>query len=164
MNDESLSHTDGSGRARMVDISGKDASARYARASGAIRMASSTLDAIRGNALKKGDVLSVARIAGIMAAKKTAETIPLCHPIALTDVGVDFTLDDSLPGVRVVSHARTLERTGVEMEALTAATAALLTIYDMAKGLDRGMTIVDVALLEKSGGASGDWKRDGAEG
>ncbi|HEX5578018.1 MAG TPA: cyclic pyranopterin monophosphate synthase MoaC [Gemmatimonadaceae bacterium] len=164
MNDESLSHTDGSGRARMVDISGKDASARYARASGAIRMASSTLDAIRGNALKKGDVLSVARIAGIMAAKKTAETIPLCHPIALTDVGVEFTLDDSLPGVRVVSHARTLERTGVEMEALTAATAALLTIYDMAKGLDRGMTIVDVALLEKSGGASGDWKRDDTEG
>lgn len=164
MKDESLSHTDGSGRARMVDISGKDASARYARASGAIRMASSTLDAIRGNALKKGDVLSVARIAGIMAAKKTAETIPLCHHIALTDVGVDFTLDDSLPGVRVVSHARTLERTGVEMEALTAATAALLTIYDMAKGLDRGMTIVDVALLEKSGGASGDWKRDDTEG
>jgi cyclic pyranopterin phosphate synthase len=164
MNDESLSHTDGSGRARMVDISGKDASARYARASGAIRMASSTLDAIRGNALKKGDVLSVARIAGIMAAKKTAETIPLCHPIALTDVGVEFTLDDSLPGVRVVSHARTLERTGVEMEALTAATAALLTIYDMAKALDRGMTIVDVALLEKSGGASGDWKRDDTEG
>ena len=164
MNDESLSHTDGSGRARMVDISGKDASARYARAAGAIRMASSTLDAIRGNALKKGDVLSVARIAAIMAAKKTAETIPLCHPIALTDVGVEFTLDDSLPGVRVVSHARTLERTGVEMEALTAATAALLTIYDMAKGIDRGMTIVDVALLEKSGGASGDWKRDDAEG
>lgn len=164
MNDESLSHTDGSGRARMVDISGKDASARYARASGAIRMASSTLDAIRGNALKKGDVLSVARIAGIMAAKKTAETIPLCHPIALTDVGVEFTLDDALPGVRVVSHARTLERTGVEMEALTAATAALLTIYDMAKALDRGMTIVDVALLEKSGGASGDWKRDDTEG
>ena len=98
------------------------------------------------------------------AAKKTAETIPLCHPIALTDVGVEFTLDDSLPGVRVVSHARTLERTGVEMEALTAATAALLTIYDMAKALDRGMTIVDVALLEKSGGASGDWKRDDSEG
>ena len=164
MNDESLSHADGSGRARMVDVSGKDASPRYARASGAIRMASSTLDAIRGNALKKGDVLSVARIAAIMAAKKTAETIPLCHPIALTDVGVEFTLDDSLPGVRVVSHARTLERTGVEMEALTAATAALLTIYDMAKALDRGMTIVDVALLEKSGGASGDWKRDDAEG
>jgi cyclic pyranopterin phosphate synthase len=164
MNDESLSHTDGSGRARMVDISGKDPSARYARAAGAIRMASSTLDAIRGNALKKGDVLSVARIAAIMAAKKTAETIPLCHPIALTDVGVEFTLDESLPGVRVVSHARTLERTGVEMEALTAATAALLTIYDMAKGIDRGMTIVDVALLEKSGGASGDWKRDDTEG
>ena len=159
MKDESLSHTDGSGKARMVDVSGKEPSSRYARASGAIRMASSTLDAIRGNALRKGDVLSVARVAAIMAAKKTADTIPLCHPIALTDIGVEFTLDDSLPGVRVVSHARTLERTGVEMEALTAATAALLTIYDMAKALDRGMTIVDVELLEKSGGTSGDWKR-----
>lgn len=155
-----LSHTDGSGRARMVDVSGKDPSARLARATGAIRMSQSTLDAIRGNALKKGDVLAVARIAGIMAAKRTSETIPLCHPIALTDVGVEFTLDDSLPGVRVQSHAQTLDRTGVEMEALTAATAALLTIYDMAKALDRGMTITEVSLVEKSGGASGDWKRD----
>ena len=160
MSDEGLSHTDGSGRARMVDVSGKDETDRYARAAGAIRMASATLDAIRGNALKKGDVLSVARIAAIMAAKRTSETIPLCHPISLTDVGVEFTLDDALPGVRVVAHARTRERTGVEMEALTAATAALLTIYDMAKALDRGMTIIDVALLEKTGGASGDWTRE----
>lgn len=160
MNDEGLSHTDGSGRARMVDVSAKDESDRYARASGAIRMSSTTLDAIRGNALKKGDVLSVARIAGIMAAKRTSETIPLCHPISLTDVGVEFSLDETLPGVRVVAHARTRERTGVEMEALTAATAALLTIYDMAKALDRGMTILDVALLEKTGGASGDWQRE----
>lgn len=144
----------------MVDVSGKGESDRYARASGAIRMARSTLDAIRANALKKGDVLSVARVAGIMAAKRTSETIPLCHPVMLTDVGVDFTLDEALPGVRVVAHARTRERTGVEMEALTAATAALLTIYDMAKALDRGMTIIDVALLEKTGGASGDWKRE----
>lgn len=164
MSDESLSHTDGSGRARMVDVSGKDESDRYARASGAIRMAATTLDVIRANALKKGDVLAVARVAGIMAAKRTSETIPLCHPIMLTDVGVEFTLDETLPGVRVVSHARTRERTGVEMEALTAATAALLTIYDMAKALDRGMTIIDVALLEKTGGASGDWKREGAKG
>jgi cyclic pyranopterin phosphate synthase len=158
MND--LSHVDETGRARMVDVSGKNPSARVAIATGAIRMAATTLDAIRTNSLKKGDVLSVARVAGIMAAKKTSELIPLCHPIALTDIGVEFTLDDSLPGVRVQTLARTMERTGVEMEALTAAAVALLTIYDMAKALDRGMTITSVALLEKSGGASGDWKRE----
>jgi cyclic pyranopterin phosphate synthase len=158
MND--LSHVDETGRARMVDVSGKNPSARVAVATGAIRMAATTLDAIRTNSLKKGDVLSVARVAGIMAAKKTSELIPLCHPIALTDIGVEFTLDDSLPGVRVQTLARTMERTGVEMEALTAAAVALLTIYDMAKALDRGMTITSVALLEKSGGASGDWKRE----
>jgi cyclic pyranopterin phosphate synthase len=158
MND--LTHVDETGRARMVDVSGKNPSARVAIATGAIRMAATTLDAIRTNSLKKGDVLSVARVAGIMAAKKTSELIPLCHPIALTDIGVEFTLDDSLPGVRVQTLARTMERTGVEMEALTAAAVALLTIYDMAKALDRGMTITSVALLEKSGGASGDWKRE----
>ena len=155
-----LTHVDETGRARMVDVSGKNPSARVAIATGAIRMAPTTLDAIRTNSLKKGDVLAVARVAGIMAAKKTSELIPLCHPIALTDIGVEFTLDDSLPGVRVQTLARTMERTGVEMEALTAAAAALLTIYDMAKALDRGMTITSVALLEKSGGASGDWKRE----
>ena len=155
-----LTHVDETGRARMVDVSGKNPSARVAVATGAIRMAPTTLDAIRTNSLKKGDVLAVARVAGIMAAKKTSELIPLCHPIALTDIGVEFTLDDSLPGVRVQTLARTMERTGVEMEALTAAAAALLTIYDMAKALDRGMTITSVALLEKSGGASGDWKRE----
>ncbi len=164
MSDERLSHTDGSGRARMVDVTGKEASDRFALAAGAIRMSATTLDAIRANALKKGDVFAVARIAAIMAAKRTSETIPLCHPITLTDVGVEFTFDDSLPGVRVQAHTRTLERTGVEMEALTAVTAALLTIYDMAKALDRGMTIVEVALLEKSGGASGDWKRGETDG
>ena len=153
-----LAHTDESGHARMVDVSGKTPSQRIAIATGAIRMSATTLDAIRGNSLKKGDVLAVARVAGIMAAKKTSDLIPLCHPIALTDVGVEFTLDDALPGVRVQAHARTLERTGVEMEALTAVSVALLTIYDMAKALDRGMTITSVALLEKSGGASGDWK------
>ena len=156
-----LTHTDESGQARMVDVSAKNPSERLARAAGAIRMSHATLDAIRANALGKGDVLAVARIAGIMAAKRTSDLIPLCHPIALTDVGVELTLDDSLPGVRVQAHARTFERTGVEMEALTAATTALLTVYDMAKALDRGMTITEVALLEKSGGASGSWKRDG---
>jgi cyclic pyranopterin phosphate synthase len=154
-----LTHTDDEGRARMVDVSGKTPSHRAATASGAIRMAPSTLDAIRSNNVKIGDVLAVARIAGIMAAKKTAELIPLCHPIALTDISVDFVLDDSLPGIRVHVIARTMERTGVEMEALTGASAALLTIYDMAKGLDRGMTITEIALLKKSGGASGDWNR-----
>jgi cyclic pyranopterin phosphate synthase len=144
----------------MVDVSSKNESARVAVATGAIRMSPTTLAAIRGNSLKKGDVLSVARIAGIMAAKKTSETIPLCHPIALTDIQVEFTLDDSLPGVRVQTLARTVDKTGVEMEALTAASVALLTVYDMAKALDRGMVITSIALLEKSGGASGDWKRN----
>lgn len=157
-----LTHTDESGQAHMVDVSSKDSSARTAVATGAIRMSPTTLDAIRTNSLKKGDVLSVARIAGIMAAKKTSETIPLCHPIALTDIQVEFILDDSLPGVRVQTLARTVERTGVEMEALNAASVALLTIYDMAKAVDRGMTITSIALLEKSGGASGDWKREGS--
>jgi cyclic pyranopterin monophosphate synthase len=155
-----LSHTDDGGTARMVDVTGKTPGMREAIAAGAIRMSASTLDAIRANSLAKGDVLSVARIAAIMAAKNTANTIPLCHSIALTNIGVDFTLDDSLPGVRVQTIAKTTDRTGVEMEALNAACVALLTIYDMAKSVDRGMTIVSVALLEKSGGASGSWTRD----
>ena len=155
-----LSHTDESGTARMVDVTGKNPSERIAIAGGAIRMASATLEAIRSNSLKKGDVLSVARVAGIMAAKNTASTIPLCHPIALTSIGVEFTFDDSLPGIRVQTQAKTSDRTGVEMEALNAACVALLTIYDMAKSVDRGMSIVTVVLLEKSGGASGTWTRD----
>jgi cyclic pyranopterin phosphate synthase len=154
-----LTHTDDAGSARMVDVSDKHPSERFARAAGAIRMSSATLEAIKSNALKKGDVLAVARVAGIMAAKRTSETIPLCHPIVLTDIGIDFHLDDVLPGIRVQSHARTMDRTGVEMEALVAASVALLTIYDMAKGIDRGMTITEVALLEKTGGTSGDWRR-----
>lgn len=154
-----LTHTDDSGRARMVDVSAKNESVRSAVATGAIRMSPSTLDAIRNNSLKKGDVLGVARIAGIMAAKKTSDTIPLCHPIGLTDIQVEFTLDDSLPGVRVQTIARTIDKTGVEMEALNAAAVALLTIYDMAKAIDRGMSITSIALIEKSGGVSGTWKR-----
>ena len=155
-----LTHTDASGRARMVDVSAKNPSARSAVATGAIRMSATTLEAVRNNSLKKGDVLAVARVAGILAAKNTASAIPLCHPIALTHVGVEFTLDDSLPGIRVEAVARTMERTGVEMEALNAAAIALLTIYDMAKALDRGMSITSISLLEKSGGKSGDWKRE----
>ena len=154
-----LTHTDESGEARMVDVSAKSPSARVAIASGAIRMSGATLEAIRTDSIGKGDVLSVARIAGVMAAKKTSDVIPLCHPIALTDVQIDFTLDESLPGIRAQAIAKTVERTGVEMEALHAVSIALLTIYDMAKAIDRGMTITRIALQEKSGGASGDWKR-----
>ena len=155
-----FTHLDESGKARMVDVSGKDQSSRVAIATGSIRMSAATVDAIRTNSLKKGDVLGVARVAGIMAAKRTSETIPLCHQVALTDLQVEFTFDDALPGIRVQTLARTVERTGVEMEALVAASAALLTIYDMAKAVDRGMTITSIALLEKTGGASGDWKRN----
>jgi len=154
-----FTHTDDTGRARMVDVSAKSESARSAIAVGSIRMSAATLAAIRANQLSKGDVLSVARIAGIMAAKKTSDLIPLCHPIVLTDTGVEFSLDDALPGVHVTAHAATFGKTGVEMEALTAAAAALLTIYDMAKAIDRGMVISGIALREKSGGQSGDWRR-----
>ena len=155
-----LTHVDPEGRARMIDVGAKTETSRTAIASGSISMQSETLDAIERNALAKGDAIVAARIAGVVAAKRTAELIPLCHPIALTDAGVELKLDPALPGVRVTAWASTRGRTGVEMEALTAATVALLTIYDMAKALDRGMEISDVRLTEKSGGRSGEWKRD----
>jgi len=154
-----LTHLDDEGRARMVDVGGKAETARTARAEGSITMSIDVLDAIERHALAKGDAIAAARIAGIMAAKRTAELIPLCHPIALTDTGVDLEVDRSLPGIRVTAWASTRGRTGVEMEALTAVTVALLTIYDMAKALDRGMEISEVRLTEKRGGKSGDWKR-----
>lgn len=157
--DARLTHVGGDGAARMVDVSGKPESARVAVAEGAIRMARATLDAIRANAVKKGDVLAVARIAGVMAAKRTAEIIPLCHPLPLHDLQVDTALDDLLPGVRVRVTARTIGRTGVEMEALTAVTATLLTVYDMTKAIDRGMVVTDVTILQKSGGTHGDYTR-----
>lgn len=144
----------------MVDVGAKEESARTARAEGSIKMNPDTLDAIERNALSKGDVIAAARIAGIMAAKKTADLIPLCHPLPLTDAGVDVDVDREIPGLRVTAWASTQGRTGVEMEALTAVTVALLTIYDMAKALDRGMEISDIRLIEKRGGKSGDWKRD----
>jgi cyclic pyranopterin phosphate synthase len=155
-----LTHLDAEGRARMVDVGGKAESERTALAEGSITMSLDALDAIERHALSKGDAIAAARIAGIMAAKRTAELIPLCHPIALTDAGVDLEVERSLPGVRVTAWASTRGRTGVEMEALTAVTVALLTIYDMAKSLDRGMQISDVHLVEKRGGKSGDWKRE----
>jgi cyclic pyranopterin phosphate synthase len=155
-----LSHVDAEGRARMVDVGAKADTARTARAEGSITMNAETLAAIERNAVAKGDVIAAARIAGIMAAKKTAELIPLCHPIPLTDAGVDIDVDRSLPGLRIKAWASTQGKTGVEMEALTAVTVALLTVYDMAKALDRGMEISGVRLIEKRGGKSGDWKRE----
>ena len=154
-----LTHIGEAGEARMVDVGEKADSARVARAAGAIAMSRDTLDAIVENRSMKGDVLSAARLAGIMAAKRTADLIPLCHNIALTDVSIDIYVDDSLPGLRVTATAATVGKTGVEMEALTAVAVALLTVYDMAKSMDRGMTIGQIELLEKSGGKSGDWKR-----
>jgi cyclic pyranopterin monophosphate synthase len=153
-----LTHVGADGEARMVDVSAKAETARTARARGAIRMRAETLAAIRDNALAKGDVLAVAKVAGIMAAKRTAELIPLCHPLPLTDVQVTLSLDPSLPGVRVEATARTLGRTGVEMEAMTAVAVSLVTVYDMAKSHDRGMVITDVRLIEKTGGKSGHWQ------
>lgn len=155
-----LSHIDAEGRARMVDIGSKAESARTARAEGSITMNAATLAAVERSTISKGDVVSAARIAGIMAAKKTAELIPLCHPLTLTDVGIDFEVDHALPGLRVTAWASAQGRTGVEMEALTAVTVALLTVYDMAKAMDRGMEISSVRLIEKRGGKSGDWKRE----
>lgn len=155
-----LSHLDAEGRARMVDVGAKTETARVARAEGSIRMSAETLAAIEQNAVSKGDVIATARIAGIMAAKRTAELIPLCHPLALTDSGVDIDVDRALPGLRVTAWASVHGRTGVEMEALTAVTIALLTVYDMAKAMDRGMEISGIRLLEKRGGKSGDWKRE----
>lgn len=156
---DKLSHVGPDGEARMVDVSGKPVTTRTARAGGVIRMAAATLDAIQAQSLKKGDVLGVARVAGIMAAKRTADLIPLCHPLPLDDVQVTLTPDPALPGIRAEATARTTGRTGVEMEAIVAVSIALVTVYDMAKAIDRGMTIGEVALLEKTGGQGGPWTR-----
>ena len=152
-----LSHIDDHGRARMVDVSHKDVTARMARATGVIRMRPDTLTAIRANAVAKGDVLGVARLAGIMAAKRTSDLIPLCHPLPLTDVSVEITLDDTLPGLRVEATAKTAAQTGVEMEAIVAVSVTLVTVYDMAKAVDKSMVIGEISLAEKVGGRSGHW-------
>jgi cyclic pyranopterin phosphate synthase len=154
-----LSHVASDGSARMVDVGAKPDTSRMARATGSIRMEKGTLAAIRQNSLAKGDVLGVARLAGIMAAKRTADLIPLCHPLPLTDVSVQLSTDQALPGIRVEVVARTVGKTGVEMEALTAVSVTLLTIYDMAKAIDRGMIIGDISLAEKSGGQGGAYAR-----
>ncbi len=153
-----LSHVNRAGEASMVDVSAKPATARAARAEGRIRMSADALRAIRDNTLAKGDVLAVARVAGIQAAKRTAELIPLCHPLPLTDVQVRFDFEEATSSVRCEAEARTVAATGVEMEAITAVAVALLTVYDMAKSVDKAMQIEGVRLLEKSGGKSGTWR------
>jgi cyclic pyranopterin phosphate synthase len=152
-----LTHFDAQGRAQMVDVAGKDVTHRVARATGWIRMLPATLALIESGTAKKGDVIGVARVAAIQAAKRTADLIPLCHPLPITRVVVDFEIDRSTSAVRCIAQVETLGRTGVEMEALTAVQVGLLTVYDMCKAADRGMVIEGVRLLEKRGGKSGDW-------
>lgn len=149
-----LSHMTQDGAARMVDVSAKPETQRMARARGTIRMTKAALEAIRLQQIKKGDVLSVARIAGIMAAKRTAEIVPLCHTLTLDDVAVSLQVDTSLPGIVAESTIRTTGRTGVEMEAIVAVSVALVTVYDMAKSADKSMVIGDISLVEKTGGTS----------
>lgn len=152
-----LSHTDAQGRARMIDISDKPTSDRLAVAEGRVTMQAETLRLIRESALKKGDVLTIAEIAGVMGAKRTAELIPLCHPLPISSIHVELRLDDAASCVVIQASVRTQGSTGVEMEALTAVSVAALTVYDMAKAVDRSMTISDIRLLEKRGGTHGDY-------
>ena len=152
-----LTHLDDHGSARMVDVGAKEGTARTAIASGQIRMSAAALDAVRAGDAPKGDVFGAARIAGIMAAKKTAELIPLCHPLALDFVTLDFTFEEG--AIRATATVALTGKTGVEMEALTAVSVALLTIYDMAKALDKGMVIGEICVIKKRGGKSGDWTR-----
>ena len=154
-----LSHVGPDGAARMVDVTAKPATRRTARAGGTIRMSTTALAALRANTVAKGDVFAVARIAGIMAAKRTADLVPLCHPIALSGVDVELAADDALPGVRATATVRCTGPTGVEMEALTAVTVSLLTAYDMLKALDPAMEIGYISVQSKNGGASGPWQR-----
>jgi cyclic pyranopterin phosphate synthase len=154
---QSLSHLDRTGSAHMVDVSEKEPTIRRAIATCEIAMKTTTLDAIQENDVKKGDVLGTARLAGIMAAKQTANLIPLCHPIPLTSIDVKIELDENIPGYQIIAEAKTKAETGVEMEALTAATIAALTIYDMAKAMEKTMVISAVRLVHKSGGKSGDF-------
>ena len=155
-----LTHLDESGAANMVDVAAKPVTERVAVAEGAVIMAPATLAMIRAGDAKKGDVIGTARIAGIMAAKRTHELIPLCHAIALSAITIDIEPDDALPGLLVRATAKVADRTGVEMEALTAVALACLTIYDMAKAADRGMEVTAIRLVEKRGGRSGTWRRE----
>jgi cyclic pyranopterin phosphate synthase len=154
---DDLTHLDAAGSARMVDVGGKPDSERTAVAAGSVTMQPATLAAIRDGNIKKGDVLTIARLAGIMGAKRTAELIPLCHPLALTHIDVTLKIDEDQNAVHIRATCRTVGKTGVEMEALTAVNVAALTIYDMAKALDREMHITDIHLVEKTGGTRGDY-------
>ncbi len=156
MTDPKLTHLDEQGHVHMVDVGAKPDTERIAIAKGEVHMKSETLDLIRAGQIKKGDVLTVAQIAGISASKRTSELIPLCHPLPLTKVDVDLALDNSLPGVVITATAKTIGKTGVEMEALTAVSVAALTIYDMAKAAEKTMRIQNIRLVEKHGGQSGD--------
>ena len=159
VNDEKLTHFNDQGDVHMVDVGAKQVTARKAVAEGMISMKPETLVMIEQGNHKKGDVLSVARIAGIMGAKRTADLVPLCHPIMLTNVNIDLEIDQNNNAVRCVATTQTSERTGVEMEAITAVQVVLLTIYDMCKAVDRGMELSGIRLIHKSGGKSGDWNR-----
>jgi cyclic pyranopterin phosphate synthase len=159
---ERLTHLDSTGRARMVDVGDKPVSERRALARAVVRVSAETSRAVRDGDAPKGDVLGVARIAGIQAAKRTAELIPLCHPLPLSFVGVEAEVDTDRGEIVLTAEARTVGQTGVEMEALTAAAVAALTVYDMVKGIERGAEIAEVVLLEKSGGRSGEWRRQGS--
>ncbi len=158
---KTLSHLSADGEARMVDVSGKPATERVAVAEGFVVMQAKTLDIVRKGDAKKGDVLGVARVAGIMAAKRTHELIPLCHPLAISQVEVDAAPDAKLPGVRITARVKVAGQTGVEMEALTAVSVACLTVYDMVKAIDRGMRIEGIRLIEKRGGRSGHYRAKG---
>lgn len=166
MAEPTLTHLDEAGAANMVDVSEKETTHRIAVARGHITMRAETLELIRSGNAKKGDVIGTARIAGILGAKKTHQLIPLCHPLMLSKVNVDIEPDDSLPGLVVTATTKVSGQTGVEMEALTACSLTCLTIYDMAKAVDRGMVIGDIRLVEKAGGKSGHWtlEKDGSEG
>jgi cyclic pyranopterin phosphate synthase len=157
-----LTHFDSQGQAHMVDVAAKAETHRIARARGTIQMLPATLALVAGGTAKKGDVIGIARIAAIQAAKRTAELIPLCHPLPLTHVAVDFQIDAAASAVHIQVQAETVGKTGVEMEALTAVQVGLLTIYDMCKAADRGMVMTDIRLLEKQGGKSGHWVAEGA--
>ncbi|MCJ8506913.1 cyclic pyranopterin monophosphate synthase MoaC [Rhizobium lemnae] len=159
MTEQGLTHITETGEAHMVDVGGKAETVREATAEGFVRMLPETLQLIRKGDAKKGDVIGTARLAGIMAAKQTSSLIPLCHPLMLTKVSVDIAEDADLPGLRVTATAKLTGKTGVEMEALTAVSVACLTIYDMAKAVDKGMEIGGIQLLAKSGGKSGDWRK-----
>ena len=159
-NSDRLTHLDDAGGAHIVDVSEKAVTAREATATSCVRMQGATLNAIVGGDTPKGDVLAVARIAGIQAAKKCSELIPLCHPLPLSSVKIDLVPDEGLPGVRIEATCKVTGQTGVEMEALTAASIAALTLYDMCKAMDRGMSIEQTQLVHKAGGASGEWQRE----